>query len=911
MTAPETPHYRIVCIAQVFNEMRKGNLERFISHVSPLVDEIVVYDDGSTDGTWEYLLGRGAGVHVMRGAQNDFANEISHKQALLDRALQLEPDFILWLDADEVLTTEDAQDLQRACAWCAAKGRDGLALHELNLWRSGSWRRLDSSFDRGWFVRLWRVTPGMSYESARAGLHQSQVPASVRKTSRYDALGVLHYGFADERNLAHKYLVYRAHGQRGYDMLDRLVSEEQLELERVPAESIPVDLRTDDPRPEPLTFAQSLSYVERYRPEVERPAFSIVCLVYKSVEWARFVHEQVLRHTDMSDKEFFFVANDATDDVLDYLRGSYIPHFQWNNTEEQRDEWYINNVYRAYNFGARQARGDFVLFINTDMAFSPGWFEALWAGYDGGSAVASRLVEQGKLRTGEYGIEKDFGTSPDTYREQDFLDFADHVREPAVLDGGLYMPLLMRRSVFLDVGGYPEGNMKPGCDIFEPEFAVLGEPCISGDKVMIQRLASSGIAHKTACDSVVYHFQEGEKDSVPEASAPPGPLVAVCNDLVTGTMGERVLWDFLLEGLPSSVGVDTRSVGTDAPYPALARDFIRAHYPDVSVIVQNATFIDTVDPDVFTIAFLQDDLRAMGRDSYQQEKNLKAARVAVTNSLLTALSYPDFDFTIIPVGVDSDLFRPLDRAECRAMHGLGGERIGIFVGAFDDVKGWPDVRACIAAFPEITWLLVTKKDEAYEAPNVRTFSRIPQATLVTLLSAADFFILGSPVETQCLAAIEACLCDIPVVMRNTGIFNELTDEQRAMAGVFGGDLAAGVRALEAGAFSPRELVLSQGWTVKHSVANWRALIERAMQDVSAERAGAVPLRTAGQGGGRISRPRLRKRSVYAPVPASQSARQRDGSWAAEWLAPRLDRLGLLDATMAVWRFVRPIVRPKR
>jgi glycosyltransferase involved in cell wall biosynthesis len=653
-------------------------------------------------------------------------------------------------------------------------------------------------------------------------------------------------------------------------MLDRLISEERLRLEEVPAKEFPVDLRQADPRPDPLEFAQSLAYVERHRREVFRPGFSIVCLVYKSAEWARFVYEQVLRYTDMSDKEFFFVANDASDEVLAFLRANYIPHVEWNNSEAQRSEWYINNVYRAYNFGAHQARGDLLVFINTDMAFSPGWFEALWEGYDGASAVASRLVESGKLRTGEHGIEKDFGTTPADYREQDLVEFAQDIRELTVVEGGLYMPLMVRRDTFLSVGGYPEGNPQPGGDIFNPRMASQGEPCISGDNVMIQRLASRGVRHRTACDSVAYHFQMGEKDTAGGAHNTDGPLVAICNDLVTGTMGERVLWDFLLEGLPSTIGIDSRVVGTDGRYASLAHAYINEQCPGVEVIIQNATFIDAVDPARFTIAFLQDDLRAMGRDSSQQEKNLRVARATVTNSLLAAMSYPECEFTIIPVGVDSDLFRPMDKLACRALYGLSEERVGIFVGAFDDVKGWPAVRQCIQTFPEIIWLLVTKKDESFEAANARTFRRVPQDRLVTLLNSADFFILGSPVETQCLAAIEACLCDVPVVMRSTGIFNELSNDERRQAGVFGEDLIAGVGAVAGGTFSPRDLVVRQGWTVNDSVAKWRVLLEHAVQEATSERVGFVGQTTVNEQGELAYKERCEWRPNYVPAPAGQS-----------------------------------------
>lgn len=859
----ESSRFRIVCIAQVFNETRRGNLERFFQHVRPLVDAVVVYDDGSTDGTYEYLLAHTP--HLIRSPRNDFTNEIAHKQQLLDRALELAPDYILWLDADEVLASDDPEDLQLLCAWSAGRDLDGVELHEVNLWRSDSWRRLDSSYDLGWFVRLWRATPGMRYETLAQGLHQPPFPSSIRRLDRYPNLRVLHYGFANECNLAHKYLLYRAHGQRGYDMLDRLISEERLVVEKVPEKDFPVDLRHDDPKPTPLSFAQSLSYVERYRVEVFRPGLSIICLIYKSVEWARFVHEQVLRFTDMKDKEFFFVANDASDEVLDYLRANYIPHVELNNTEEQRQEWYINNVYRAYNAGARQARGDFIVFINSDMAFSPGWLDALWESYDGASAVASRLVESGKLRSGQYGIEKGFGTTPSDYREQEFLDFAESIRESTILDGGLYMPLLVRRDVFLAVGGYPEGNIRPGSHIFDPQIALLGEPCVSGDNVMVQRLRSHGVHQRTACDSVVYHFQMGEMDAAVGESVAGRPLVAVCNDLVTGTMGERVLWDFLLEGLPSTVGIDSRVVGTAGQYASLAREYISEHQPDVAVIIQNATFVDPVDPERYTITFLQDNLRAMGRDSSQQEKNLRSARIAVTNSVLTAMSYPEYDFEIIAVGVDSDLFRPMDKAECRALHDLGPERIGIFVGAFDDVKGWPAIRQCVETFPEITWLLVTKKDETFHSVNARTYSRVPQDTLVTLLNSADFFILGSPVETQCLAAIEACLCDVPVVMRNTGVFHDLTDNERRQAGVFGDDLVAGVRSVAEGTFRPRELVLSRSWTVRDSVAKWGSLLQKAMQDVTAQRVGFLGPLAVNERGEVTRRERTARPAAYAPV----------------------------------------------
>lgn len=372
---------------------------------------------------------------------------------------------------------------------------------------------MDSLYDAGWFVRLWRVSPGMCYEEPRSGLHQRPYPPSIQNLIWSDSVQVLHYGFSSKQRLAYKYLVYQSHGQSGYDMLDRLISEEKLVLEKLPRDYFPEGLWVDDEAPTPLSWAESLAYVEDYRAEVFRPLFSIVCLIYKSVDWLKFVYEQVLKYTDMTNKEFFFIANDATDEVIAYLRENNIPHLIFNNSPDQRAEWYVNNVYRAYNFAATKARGDFLVFINSDMAFSPGWFEQLWNAYDGKNCVASRLVESGKLPSGTYGIEKNLGLDYASFQEEAFLEYVKEISEPQIGDGGLFMPLLIRRQHFEAAGGYPEGQVLIGSDIYRPTIAKWGEACISGDTILVQKLNALGIKHQTAFDSIVYHFQWGEKDS--------------------------------------------------------------------------------------------------------------------------------------------------------------------------------------------------------------------------------------------------------------------------------------------------------------------------------------------------------------------------------------------------------------
>jgi len=242
---------------------------------------------------------------------------------------------------------------------------------------------------------------------------------------------------------------------------------------------------------------------------------SIVCLIYKSTRWLQFVYDQVKKHTINQDQnhdiEFYFVANDASPEVLEYLVQHNIPHYVHNNTEEQRQEHYIKNVYRAYNAGGYLAKGKYIMFINSDMAFSEGWLDKLLKNITPSTVLVSRLVERGVMRSGLYGIERNFGNVPADYSDENFNSYVKQIEENKLYKGGLYMPLLIDKKHFTQVGGYPEGNIVPNSDIFFPVYSVPGQPCISGDAVFIEKLRTIGVEHWTHFGSIVYHFQEGEK----------------------------------------------------------------------------------------------------------------------------------------------------------------------------------------------------------------------------------------------------------------------------------------------------------------------------------------------------------------------------------------------------------------
>jgi len=88
----------------VRNEAR--NLPELLEHVKDIVDEIIVIDDMSTDGTYE--IAKRYGAKVYRRRTMGFVEQ--NRQYAFNKATS---DWILYLEADERLSTELRRDLRK------------------------------------------------------------------------------------------------------------------------------------------------------------------------------------------------------------------------------------------------------------------------------------------------------------------------------------------------------------------------------------------------------------------------------------------------------------------------------------------------------------------------------------------------------------------------------------------------------------------------------------------------------------------------------------------------------------------------------------------------------------------------------------------------------------------------------
>ena len=465
-TKDESDDIRLIGFLQIHNESKKGNLERVLNHLSRFCDDVVIYDDGSTDDSYE--IASKFTKNIIRSSINDFKGEIAHKQKLLDLGLSLNPDWIVWLDADEVFDRDgELYAVRDLCRYGESEKIDGFSFLEFNLWRSLSKYRVDEQWHKLWQIRLWRNTGDLEFIDER-GLHKQIVPSGMKKICRTD-VKVIHYGFSSKERIDEKYEMYRRHGQTGIP-LERISDEKDINLKPFSRDWYPLS-----------TFK-----------------VVVVCLIYKSTKYLEFVLNSFNRHT--TDAELLFIANDATDKVKNYLTRNKINHLVFDNKD--KDEHYIKRVYRAWNFGGSHADGDIIVFVNSDMAFSENWLENLLKNLKKDRIVTSRLVESGKLESGKTAISKNFGKSYKEFDQSRFEDFAKEIREDRILKGGLFMPCAIYKDIFVKSGGYPIGNTvkKSG-------------KVISGDWIYFYKtLNAMNIKHYTVADSIVYHIQEGEMD---------------------------------------------------------------------------------------------------------------------------------------------------------------------------------------------------------------------------------------------------------------------------------------------------------------------------------------------------------------------------------------------------------------
>lgn len=235
----------------------------------------------------------------------------------------------------------------------------------------------------------------------------------------------------------------------------------------------------------------------------------IISLIFKSIDYLELIHDQLKSDNckvDGWEVSIRIVANDATDEVIEKLKTLNIPYSIYNDPKP--NDYYLNRVYRCFNYAGKTSTADNICFVNSDMVFSKDWLTNLLKHHDGINIPCSRLVESGKMLSGEHAMSFDCGRKPKNINYNSWNDLVNKISSEEVKEKGLFMPCIFEKNLFVESGMYPEGN------IYNNGIGTLGIFMKSGDAYYFYDILTNkyGMKHITVYDSLVYHIQEGEKD---------------------------------------------------------------------------------------------------------------------------------------------------------------------------------------------------------------------------------------------------------------------------------------------------------------------------------------------------------------------------------------------------------------
>jgi len=204
-------------------------------------------------------------------------------------------------------------------------------------------------------------------------------------------------------------------------------------------------------------------------------------------------------------------------------------------------------------------------------------------------------------------------------------------------------------------------------------------------------------------------------------------------------------------------------------------------------------------------------------------------------------------FAIIPPGVDTALFRPFDATASRRLLNLDGDRIVLFVGRPDRMKGLDLLLRALAEIepttPGIKLVVVGGQEDAVRSRHIAerlgVVDRVefrglaPQHELPLYYSAADLCAVPSSYESFGMVAVESMACQTPVVAFPVGgLATTVTDGQTGFLAE-GRTTSAFVVALQRGLqYAERE---SMGRRARLSIQryNWQS-VARTTADLYTE-----------------------------------------------------------------------------
>lgn len=223
---------KLVVMSQVYNQNtvvgRDGmtNIQRFMESVSKYCDGLVIFDDGSTDGTRDVITSFSGDfeLEIPSNETNNPEYENYHRERCLAHCRRLNADWVVAVDPDEVFEKRAEKGALRSMLESVPSNIHGVGFYMGELWRTDRYVRVDGDWAHRLEVRAFRLASrinelsnnieiydNLSYDihpAYRTTLTPCGIPAPYSKSS----LKIIHYAYVDDVSILHKYNRWKSLG---------------------------------------------------------------------------------------------------------------------------------------------------------------------------------------------------------------------------------------------------------------------------------------------------------------------------------------------------------------------------------------------------------------------------------------------------------------------------------------------------------------------------------------------------------------------------------------------------------------------------------------------------------------------------------------------------------------------------
>ncbi|MGB7604385.1 MAG: glycosyltransferase [Lutisporaceae bacterium] len=199
-----------ITLSMIVKNEEKRYLNQVLNSLRGHIDEAVIIDDGSTDNTIKICqeILQGIPLHIIKNEQSMFANEVELRKKQWSETIKTNPDWILNLDADEILEDgfwDNSENLMNRC------DIDLYFFRLYDMWDETHYRE-----DKYWNAHsiyrpfLMRYQPYFNYVWNELPQHCGRFPINVlllpKTTSEFR---IKHFGWATKTDRAAKYKRYK------------------------------------------------------------------------------------------------------------------------------------------------------------------------------------------------------------------------------------------------------------------------------------------------------------------------------------------------------------------------------------------------------------------------------------------------------------------------------------------------------------------------------------------------------------------------------------------------------------------------------------------------------------------------------------------------------------------------------